>query len=196
VNHLVILHVSMSGGEVTDPQRSAAVATAGAILLAAAAAAGCASHPAPSPRAAGTTQSAMTQSVTTQSAAVRDAAARYMAIARPANRRLDHEFDGLKDHEKDDLAAARADLRAAAATERQFDRQLMVISFPPRTEPFVLLLYRVNQARAALTSTAAGATSLRQLRGYQRRLDAANEPVEDAVRVIRDQLGLPPPDTS
>ena len=85
---------------------------------------------------------------------------------------------------------------AAAATERQFDRQLMTISFPPRTEPSVLLLYRVNQARAALTSTAAGATSLRQLRGYTKRLDAANQPVEDAVRVIRDQLGLPPPDTS
>ena len=173
----------------TDPQRSAAVATAGAVLLAAAA--GCASHPAPSPRAAGATQNA-----TAQSAAVRAAAARYMAIALPANRRLDREIDGLKDHEKDDLAAARADLRAAAATERQFDRQLMAISLPPRTEPVVLLLYRANQARAALTSTAAGVTSLRQLRGYQRRLDAANEPVEDAVRVIRDQLGLPPPDTS
>ena len=53
----------------------------------------------------------------------------------------------MKDGE---LAAAQADLRAVAATER----------------------------------------------GYQRRLDAANEPVEDAVRVIRDQLGLPPPDTS
>ena len=172
----------------TDPQRSAAVATAGAVLLAAAA--GCASHPAPSPRAAGATQNA-----TAQNAAVR-AAARYMAIALPANRRLDRELDGLKDHEKDNLAAARADLRAAAATERQFDRQLMAISLPPRTEPVVLLLYRANQARAALTSTAAGITSLRQLRGYQRRLDAANEPVEDAVRVIRDQLGLPPPDTS
>ena len=48
----------------------------------------------------------------------------------------------------------------------------------------------------ALTSTAAGATSLRELRGYANRLDAANEPVEAAVRVIRGQLGLPPPDTS
>ncbi len=64
---------------------------------------------------------------------------KYMAIAQPANRELDHEFDGLDDHAKDgDLAAARADLRAAAATE----------------------------------------------------------PVEDAVRGIRGQLGLPPPDTS
>ena len=43
---------------------------------------------------------------------------------------------------------------------------------------------------------AAGAMSLPELHGYQRRLDAANEPVEDAVRVIRAQLSLPPPDTS
>jgi hypothetical protein len=71
-------------------------------------------------------------------------AARYMAIARPANRELDHEFDGFDDHIKDgDVAAAQADLR-----------------------------------------------------GYQRRLAAANEPVEDAVRVIHAQLGLPPPGTS
>jgi DNA-binding GntR family transcriptional regulator len=104
-----------------------------------------------------------------------------MAISRPADRELDHEFDGFDDHMKDgDLAAARADLRAAVVTERRFDRQLIALSFPPRTEPFVRLLYRVNQARAELTSTAAGVTSLRELRGYQRRLDAANEPVEDA----------------
>ena len=124
-------------------------------------------------------------------------AATYLAIAQPANRELDHEFDGLDDHVKDgELAAAQADLRAVAATERSFDRQLTALSFPSRTEPVVRLLYRVNQARAALTSAAAGAMSVRELRGYQRRLDAANEPVEDAVRVIRDQLGLPPPDTS
>ncbi len=36
--------------------------------------------------------------------------------------------------------------------------------------------------------------TLSELRGYP--LNAANAPVEDAVRVIRSQLGLPPPDTS
>ena len=123
-------------------------------------------------------------------------AARYLAIAEPANHQLDHEFDGLADHEGDDLSAAQADLRAAAATERRFDRQLIAITFPPPTEPFVRLLYGVNQARAALTATAAAAPSLRQLRGFQPRLDKANEPVEDAVQVIRGQLGLPPPDNS
>ena len=188
----------------TDKQGRAAVAslvTAGCVLLAA----GCASSgpPARSPAS----DSPVSQSTASHSPAARGTAAttaeltamaaRYMAIARPANRELDHEFDGFDNHLKDgDLAAARADLRAAIVTERRFDRQLIALSFPPRTEPFVRLLYRVNQVRAALTSTAAGVTSLRELRGYQRRLDAANEPVEDAVRVIRGQLGLPPPDTS
>jgi DNA-binding GntR family transcriptional regulator len=194
---------------VTDKQGRAAgtsLVTAGSVLLGSALlAAGCASSgpPAQSPGSQGTaSQGTASQSPAARGTAATTAeltamAARYMAIARPANRELDHEFDGFDDHMKDgDLAAARADLRAAVVTERRFDRQLIALSFPPRTEPFVRLLYRVNQARAELTSTAASATSLRELRGYQRRLDAANEPVEDAVRVIRAQLGLPPPDTS
>ena len=188
----------------TDMQGRAAVAslvTAGSVLLGSVLlAAGCASSGPPARSTASHSPvpgSAAASRTAATAAELTAMAARYMAIARPANRELDHEFDGFDDHIKDgDLAAARADLRAAAVTERRFDRQLIALSFPPRTEPFVRLLYRVNQARAALTSTAAGVTSLRELRGYQRRLDAANEPVEDAVRVIRGQLGLPPPDTS
>jgi hypothetical protein len=199
----------MAEAQVTGKQGRAAVTslvTAGSVLLGSALlAAGCASSgpPARSPASQGTasqgtaSQSPAARGTAATSAELTAMAARYMAIARSANRELDHEFDGFDDHMKDgDLAAARADLRAAVVTERRFDRQLIALSFPPRTEPFVRLLYRVNQARAELTSTAAGVTSLRELRGYQRRLDAANEPVEDAVRVIRAQLGLPPPDTS
>jgi len=190
-------------------QRCAAVAslvTVGAVLLAA----GCASGQLPGPAVRSTTATpaaavtpvpASTVPAGTAPAALsavgrRALAARYLAIAQPANHQLDHDFDGLKDHEGDNLAAAEADLRAAAATERRFDRQLIAITFPPPTEPIVRLLYTANQARAALSMTAAATTSLRQLRGYQTRLDAANEPVEEAVRVIRSQLGLPPPDTS
>ncbi len=190
----------------TDKQGRAAVAslvTTGSLLLGTALlAAGCASSgpPAQSPVSdSPVSDSPVSHRPAARGTAVTTAeltamAARYMAIARPANRELDHEFDGFDDHVKDgDLAAARADLRAAVVTERRFDRQLIALLFPPPTEPFVRLLYRVNQARAALTSTAAGVTSLR---GYAKRLDAANGPVEDAVRVIRAQLGLPPPDTS
>ena len=183
----------------TDKQGRAAgtsLVTAGSVLLGSALlAAGCASSAPPARGPA--SQGPASQSPAATTAELTAMAARYMAIARPANRELDHEFDGFDDHIKDgDLAAARANLRTAVVTERRFDRQLIALSFPPRTEPFVRLLYRVNQARAELTSTAAAVTSLRELRGYQRRLDAANEPVEDAVRVIRGQLGLPPPDTS
>ena len=177
---------------------AASLATAGTVLLSTVLlTAGCASSgapaQAPAPHSTAPHSTAATAATTAE---LRAMAAKYLAIAQPANRELDHELDGFKDHAKDDLAAARADLRAVAATERQFDRQLIALSFPPRTEPFVRLLYRVNQARATLTSTAAAATSLPELRGYQRRLNAANKPVEDAVRVIRGQLGLPPPDTS
>ena len=121
-------------------------------------------------------------------------AASYLAVARPANRQLDRDFDGLEDDDAN-LAAAAADLRAAAATERRFDRLLLRITFPAGTEPFVAILYTVNQHRAQLTITAAGSTSLSELHAYERRLTAANEPVEQAVQVIRDQLGLPPADT-
>ena len=57
-------------------------------------------------------------------------AARYLAIAGPANERLDHEVDGYQDESRHDLAAAEAELRAEAATELQFDRQLSRIPFP------------------------------------------------------------------
>ena len=173
----------------------ASLVTAGAVLLTA----GCASSQPPGPAAHSTPAPATPATpalATPDAAALRALAARYLAIAQPANRQLDHDFDGLKDNEGDDLAAAEADLRAAAATERRFDRQLVAITFPPQSEPIVHLLVNVNQARAGLSTMAAAAMSLPQLRGYQARLDAANQPVEEAVRVIRSQLGLPPPDTS
>jgi hypothetical protein len=117
-------------------------------------------------------------------------------VALAGNRRLEHDFDGLEGRDRDNLAAARADLRDAAATELLFDRRLLAIAFPPRTERIARLLFAANQARARLTGEAAASTSLRQLRAYQRRLDEANRPVEDAVQVIRSQLDLSSPDKS
>jgi hypothetical protein len=123
-------------------------------------------------------------------------AARYLAIAEAGNRRLEIDFDGLHGRDRRNLAAAAADLRDAAATERLFDRRLLAIAFPPPTEAAARVLFRVNQARASLTLRAAASTSLRQLGGYEQRLNAANRPVEQEVRLIRRQLGLPPPETS
>lgn len=134
---------------------------------------------------------------TATGAARQRAAARYLAIARPANRRLDHDFDGgLEGDDDGNLAASQADLRAAAATERGFDRQLLALPLAPATEAVARILVAANQSRARLTDEAARAASLARLGGFERRLDAANVPVEDAVRVIRSLLGLPPPESS
>jgi hypothetical protein len=97
------MDVSMTGGDVTDTQGRAAAAslvTAGALLLAA----GCASQ-------GSVPSSATPRNSAATTAELRAMAAKYMAIARPANRELDHEFDGLGDHVKDGrLTAAQADL--------------------------------------------------------------------------------------
>jgi hypothetical protein len=95
------------------------------------------------------------------------AAERYLAIAKAGNRQLDVDFGRLEKRDRNRLAAARAGLREAAATERLFDRSLLPIAFSPQTEKVARLLYRVNQARAQLTTTAAASTSLRQLHTYE-----------------------------
>ncbi len=123
-------------------------------------------------------------------------AERYLAIALPANRRLNADFDGFDDHNHDDLGAATADLRAAAATERQFDQRLLRIDLPADSAVIARLMVTANESRARLADEAARSASLAQLRGYAHRLTAANAPVEEAVRALRAQLGLPPPDTS
>ena len=128
--------------------------------------------------------------------ALRALATRYLAIANAGNRRLDVDFGRLERRDRNRPAGTHADLRDAAATERLFDRRLLRIVFPTETERVARLLYRVNQTRARLTIAALASTSLRQLHAYEQRLSAANRPVEQAVRTIRHQLGLPPPDTS
>jgi hypothetical protein len=133
---------------------------------------------------------------TAAGSARRALAARYLAIAAAGNHRLETDFDRLTGRDRTDLAAARADLRDAAATERVFDQRLAGIAFPAGTQAIARLLVMSNQARSELTTAAAGSVSLSRLHAFERQLTAANGPVEDAVTVLRSLLGLPPPDTS
>jgi hypothetical protein len=135
-------------------------------------------------------------STSTAGAPQRVLAAEYLAIARAGNRRLEVAFDPLKNRDLNSVARADADLRAAAVTERLFDRRLLRISFPPATERVAQTLYEVNQVRARLTTAAAQSRSVRALREYESELNIANRPVEQAVRAIRRQLGLPQPPSS
>jgi hypothetical protein len=158
---------------------------------------GCAASRPPTPQAGPSGPVPRQQPAAAATALSRQAAAaRYLTIAEAGNRRLEIDFDRLAGPDRRRLAAAQADLRDAAATEHLFDRRLLAITFPVAAEPVARILYQVNQSRARLTTAAAAAASLRQLSSFQQRLNAANGPVEDAVRVLRSQLGLRPPQTS
>ncbi|RAG87237.1 hypothetical protein DN069_01465 [Streptacidiphilus pinicola] len=128
-------------------------------------------------------------------AAAAAAAAAYLAIATPANHRLDADFDRFDGADRGDLAAARADLRDIAATEHAFDRDLARLALPQAAAAWVRPLISANETRADLTARAATSGSLPLLNGLRPRLTAANAPVERAVTGIRADLGLPPPDT-
>lgn len=123
-------------------------------------------------------------------------AAAYMAIARPANHRLDKEVDSYKDHARGDLAIAEADLREEAATERWFDRRLLKIAFPSAIAATARALVRVNDQRIALTIRQARAMTISELLAFNAGHRAADAAVEVLVRIIRKQLGLPPPDNA
>ncbi|HET6154596.1 MAG TPA: hypothetical protein VFE15_16750 [Marmoricola sp.] len=125
-------------------------------------------------------------------------ATNYVAIATPANKKLDRSFDELEDEARAqdiDLAHASAVLTTIAATERRFDRDLLALRLPGRMASTAKELVRVNEARANLTVQASTATSGDSLRRYQSELDAMNVPVETQVKALRTSLGLPPPDT-
>lgn len=122
-------------------------------------------------------------------------ASRYLAIANPANHRLDVEVDGYTDAQHDDLAEAKSDLRAEVATEHWFDTHLAAITFPPHVAAIARTLIRINQQRAAMTVVQAQSSSLAQVRAFNRQHAAADAAVETEVKAIRRALNLPPPDT-
>jgi len=120
----------------------------------------------------------------------------YLAIAEPANHRLDVEVDKYEDERHHDLAAAEAALRAQAEIERQFDRNLAKIAFPPPIAATARALIRVNETRAAMAGREAMAGSIPELLSFGSQHKMADAQVEAQVRVIRAKLGLPPPATS
>lgn len=124
------------------------------------------------------------------------AAAEYLAAAEPANRRLDAEVQNYADHERRNLAAAEAALRAEAVTERWFDQRLLTIPLPPPVAATARALVHANERRAELAVRQAGSPSLAALQSFTRRHRSADAAVEAQVKAIRRALGLPPPSTS
>jgi hypothetical protein len=133
------------------------------------------------------------------SAAARQRAAlarAYLAIANPSDQQLDAEEDAYADNEKDNLAAARLDLRHEVATERLFDQQLAAIKFPAATESIAQALIKANVHRFRVTLRQARSTTLTRLQSLDARREAGDASVEAEVAAIRKALGLPPESTS
>lgn len=122
-------------------------------------------------------------------------ASQYLAVANPADHRLDVEVDGYTDAQHDDLAEARADLRAEVATEKWFDTHLAAIKFPPHIAAISRALILINEQRAGMTTLQAQSNSLTQMRSFNRQHAEADTAVEREVKLIRQALNLPPPDT-
>jgi hypothetical protein len=120
---------------------------------------------------------------------------RYLAIANPANHRLEVANDGYEKSEHSNLAAATSDLRAEVATETLFDQHLAAIPFPPAMAAIARALIQANQARGALTVRQARSTSLTQIQSFDQRHRAGDAAVEVQVRLLRKALHLPPPST-
>jgi hypothetical protein len=120
------------------------------------------------------------------------AARSYLAIANPSDKQLDVEEDAYADDERDNLTAARAELRAQLATERQFDAELAKIKFPATVEATAQALIRANEARFRVTLRQARAKTLTALRALDGARKAGDAAVETQALLIRKELHLPP----
>jgi hypothetical protein len=170
--------------------------TAALLGLFALAATGCVSSHPVSQAAQPTQQGTAPATSGASSSSLRTAAADYLAIAKPANHRLDEETGAYAKDVHRNLAAARSDLLAEAATERWFDQHLTKIPLAPPIAATARAMIRANQHRIALTEQQARSMTLAEMASFTSRHKAADAAVETQSRIIRRQLGLPPPPVS
>jgi hypothetical protein len=116
----------------------------------------------------------------------------YTSIASPANQALTAELAGYVHNRRHDLAAARSDLMREVKTVASFDDQLAGVSFPSAAAAPAGALNQADQKLAKLIGRQMRAPSLRKMRSFDRRAEAAAAAVKTQVARIRRGLGLPP----
>ena len=115
----------------------------------------------------------------------------YTTVASPADRALTAEVDGYAHNRRRDLAAARSDLMREVKTVGSFDSQLGTVSFPSAAATAAGALTQADQKLATLIGLQAQAPSLRKMRSFDHRVEAAAAVVKTQVGLIRQALGLP-----
>jgi hypothetical protein len=116
----------------------------------------------------------------------------YTIVASPANRALTAEVDGYIHNRRRDLAAASSDLTREVGTVGSFDEQLATVSFPSAAATAAGALTQADQKLAKLIGLQTRAPSLRKMRSFDPRVEAAATVVKTQARLVRQALGLPP----
>jgi hypothetical protein len=116
----------------------------------------------------------------------------YTSIASPANQALTAELAGYTHNRRHHLTAARSDLRREVKTVASFDDQLAEVSFPSAAAIPADALTKADQKLAKLIGLQARAPSLRKMRSFDHRAEAAAAAAKTQVARIRRGLGLPP----
>ena len=116
----------------------------------------------------------------------------YTTVASPANRALTAEVDGYAHNRRRDLASAKSDLTREVKTVGSFDDQLATVTFPSAAATAADALTQADQKLAKLIGLQARAPSLRKMRSFDRRVEAAAAVVKKQAELIRRALGLPP----
>jgi hypothetical protein len=111
----------------------------------------------------------------------------YTIVASPANRALTAEVNGYIHNRRHDLAAARSDLTREVRTVGSFDDQLATVSFPSAAATAAGALTQADQKLAKLIGLQTRAPSLRKMRSFDPRVEAAAA----AVQTRRDSSARP-----
>ena len=116
----------------------------------------------------------------------------YASIASPADQALTAELAGYTHNRHHDLAAARSDLMREVKTVASFDDQLAGVSFPSAVATPAGALTQADQKLAKLIGLQVRVHSLRKMRSFDHRAEAAAAAVKTQVARIRQGLGLRP----
>jgi hypothetical protein len=114
----------------------------------------------------------------------------YTAAAASVNPALTAEVNAYNRDQRTNLAAAKADLVKLDKAYASFDTSIRAVTFPRAAGGTALI--NANLKREALISQQEKATSLRQLRSFNGRVNSANAAVQAQVQQTRTALGLPP----
>lgn len=115
----------------------------------------------------------------------------YTSVADPANEALSGEINAFTVNQVHSLPAAKAALASEMKTEAAFDNQLGTVTFPGAADTVADALIAADQNRIKVIKQQADAPTLKKLRAFNTKVEAADAAIEAKAKSIRQDLGLP-----